>query len=82
MIKYKTKKCIICGREYLVNNGTASRVNKNIRNRNSLTCSRQCSLIYSRVTIHSYTTIYRLEKKVEDLKTIINELKGGQMKNG
>jgi hypothetical protein len=63
MIKYKTKKCIICGREFLTRTGSSSRLVKVIRNHHCVTCSHQCSIVYSRVLRKIMNNLIKSKKK-------------------
>jgi hypothetical protein len=46
------KKCIICKKQFLINDKRNNSSRKQIRMRKAITCSKECSKIYTRVNSH------------------------------
>ena len=72
MNKVKKRKCIICEREFLYNslkgkNRGASVVTK--RGRNALTCSMNCSKIYTRIVYKIYMNKIKRDRQNANKKT-------------
>lgn len=56
------KKCIICEREFNINNAEGRRI-RNMRNRNSVTCCKRCSRIFTRVFHYVHSFFYGIKNK-------------------
>ena len=59
---WKTKRCIICGADFLIKDSPFKSQNK--RKRPELTCSPDCAFVRNAITRHSKTNIDKMSPKV------------------